>query len=156
MRYLYFGADSTFRGLNVSLSTPGAGAPNLAWEYWDGSRWADLESGFGFTDRTNHLTRSGSIYWTGDPSGWSQLSVDGDTDLFYVRAHLASGSYATFPTEKEIRTDILLFQYAADVAASAQTFVFGTPPEFDVTISSASNQSFVVGSPTPVFAARSP
>ena len=81
------------------------------------------------------------------------MSIDGDADLFYVRAHLeASGSYATFPTEKEIRTDILLFQYAGDVAASAQTFVFGAPPAFEVSISSASNQSFVVGTATPVSA----
>jgi outer membrane protein assembly factor BamB len=148
--YLYFGADSTFRGLNVSLSTPGAGAPDLAWEYWDGARWADLESGLGFTDETNHLTRNGSIHWSGDPFGWSELSVDGDVDLYYVRAHLGSGAYATFPTEKEIRTDILLFQYTKDISAAAQTFSFGVPPPFDVSISSASNQSFVVGTTTPV------
>lgn len=148
--YLYFGADSRFRGLNVTLSVPGSGATNLAWEYWNGSRWADLESGNGFTDETSHFTRNGSIYWSSDPPGWSEVAVDGDADLFYVRAHLASGSYVTVPLEREIRTDILLFQYAKDVTSAARTFAFAVPPAFDVSISSASNQSFTVGAATPV------
>ncbi len=148
--YLYFGADSPFRGLNATFSVAGAGTMNLAWEYWNGSRWADLESGTGFTDETNHFTRDGSIYWTSDPSGWSEVSVDGDADLFTVRAHLASGSYVTTPVEKEIRTDILLFQYAKDVTSAARTFSFGVPPAFDVSISSGVNQSFPVGTPIPV------
>jgi outer membrane protein assembly factor BamB len=148
--YLYFGADSRFRGLNVSLASPGNGSLDLAWEYWNGSRWADLESGTGFTDETVHLTRSGAIFWSLDPAGWSELSVDGDADLFYVRAHLRSGSYASYPREKEIRTDLLLFQYQKDVAAAAQTFTFQVPPAYDVSISSASNQTFPVGAATPL------
>ncbi len=148
--YLYFGADARFRGLNVSLANPGTGTLDLAWEYWNGSRWADLESGTGFTDETNHLTRNGALFWSLDPPGWSELSVDGDTDLFYVRAHLRSGAYASFPREKEIRTDILLFQYQKDIAAAAQTFSFDVPPAYDVSLSSASNQTFAVGAATPV------
>jgi outer membrane protein assembly factor BamB len=152
--YAYFGADSRFQGLNVALATPGAGAPRLAWEYWNGTRWTDLESGTGFTDETTDLTRDGAIYWTSDPPGWSELSVDGDADLYYVRAHLESGAaYSTLPREKEIRTDILLFQYAKDVDFSGATFAFGVPPSVDVSLSSTASQSFPVGTAVPVVAA---
>jgi outer membrane protein assembly factor BamB len=152
--YVYFAADSPFRGLNVTLAVPGAGTPRLAWEFWNGTRWADLESVAGFTDETLELTRDGAIYWSAEPSGWSEVAVDGDADLFYVRAHLESGgSYTTFPEEREIRTDILLFQYAKDVAFAGATFELGAPLGIDVTISSVVNQSFVVGEAVPVSAA---
>jgi len=129
-QYVYFGSDSKFRGLNVALATAGAWSTpgDLVWEYWNGAGWVDLESGFGFTDQTNHLTRSGTIYWTGDPFGWSPYSVNGGPDLYYLRAHLAvGGTYATFPMEGLIKTDILLFQYCGDITANAQTFAFGVP-----------------------------
>jgi outer membrane protein assembly factor BamB len=148
--YVYFGADSRFRGINVKLATPGSGAVDLAWEYWNGAGWADLESGVGFVDETSHLTRHGAIYWTADPFGWAEVSIDGDVDLYYVRARASSGSYSTFPVEQEMRTDILLFQYGADVAAASQIFAFGLPPAVDVSISSGANQTFPVGSAAPV------
>jgi hypothetical protein len=125
--YFYVGADSKFRGLNVAPSTPGAGTVDLRWEYWNGTSWADLESGFGFTDQTNHLKGPGTIYWTSDPTGWSLYSVNGGPDLYYVRASLASGLYTTTPVEGLIKTDILLFQYCSDVTAAAQTFELGVP-----------------------------
>jgi outer membrane protein assembly factor BamB len=151
--YLYFGADSRFRGINVKLATAGSGAVDLAWEYWNGAGWANLESGVGFIDETSHFTRHGSIYWTADPFGWSEVSIDGDLDLYYVRARMNSGSYATLPIEQQVKTDILLFQYCADVTTSSQTFAFGLPPAADVSISSATNQAFPVGAPTPAPAA---
>jgi outer membrane protein assembly factor BamB len=151
--YVYFGADSRFRGLNVSLQSPGSGSVDLVWQYWNGAGWADLESGVGFVDETSHFTRHGSIHWSADPFGWSEVSIDGDVDLYYVRARLGSGSYATFPVEKEIRTDILLFQYCEAVTAASQTFAFGLPPADDVSITSAFDQSFPVGATTPVVAA---
>jgi hypothetical protein len=115
--------------LNVVLATAGAGtSPNLQWQFWNGTAWANLESGFGFVDQTNNLTRTGTIYWTADPTGWSPYSVNGGPDLFYVRAHLASGDYsAQSPVERVVKTDILLFQYCGDITLDAQTFVF-TPP----------------------------
>jgi outer membrane protein assembly factor BamB len=145
-RYLYLGADSKFRGLNVALATPGIGATDLAWEYWNGAQWVGLESGFGFTDETSHLTRDGAIYWT-DPVNWSEYSVGGGPDLFYVRVHLASGSYVVAPVEAQIRTDILLFQYLADITTNAQTFSIAAPIGAPLTLSSFANQSFTVGSP---------
>ena len=124
-KYAYFGSDSPFRGLNVSLATLGVGTVDLAWEYWNGTAWTSLELP-GFTDGTNHLTRVGTIYWTSDPPGWTPYSVNGGPDLFYVRTHVASGSYTTDPVEARIKTDILLFQYCNDVTGT-QTFDF-TPP----------------------------
>jgi len=130
--YFYFGADSTFRGLNVALQTPGVWATtpgDLVWEYWNGSQWATLESGFGFTDETSAFTRNGTIYWTSDPAGWAPYSVNGGPDLYYVRVHLAAGvlSYSTQPQERLIKTDVLLFQYCHDITAAAQTFAFAVP-----------------------------
>ncbi len=126
-RYLFVGADSKFRGLNVALSTLGLGVVDLKWEFWNGTAWGDLETGFGFTDQTNHLTASGTIYWTGDPFGWSPYSLGGEPDLYYVRASMVSGAYTQTPFEGLIKTDILLFQYCSDVMADGETFLFGTP-----------------------------
>ncbi len=130
--YLYFGSDSPFRGLNVALQTPGVWTTtpgDLVWEFWNGTQWATLESGYGFTDQTIDFTRNGTVYWTGDPASWSPYSVNGGPDLYYVRLHLAAGvlTYATQPMERQIKTDILLFQYCQDIAAPAQSFAFSVP-----------------------------
>jgi hypothetical protein len=128
--YFYVGADSQFRGLNVGLTQAGAGvvANALLWEYWNGASWADLTTTPGFTDQTSSLTRSGAIYWTGDPATWSLYSVNGGPDLYYVRAHLPTGAaYTTAPIEGLIKTDIILFQYCGDVTAAAQVFHIAAP-----------------------------
>jgi hypothetical protein len=133
--YVLFGSDSTFHGLNVALQTPGTwagGTGDLVWEYWNGATgaWANLESVTGFTDGTASFTRDGSIYWTGDPTNWAPYSGNGGPDLYYVRVHLAAGvGYSTMPVEREIKTDILLFQYMGDITAAAQTFAFSVPTE---------------------------
>ncbi len=134
--YFYFGADSQFRGLNVALETPGVSvAANLKWEYWNGTGWADLASA-GLVDQTNQLTRDGTIYWTGDPSGWSSYTVNGDVELYYVRARLSSGNYSTKPVEAIVKTDILLFQYCGDIVLASQTFNFALPIPTAVELSS--------------------
>jgi len=139
-RYLYLGADSRFRGLNVALATPGQGvaAGALEWEYWNGTAWANLEAVAGFTDMTNSFTRwSGVVYWTADPATWSAYSVNGGPNLYYVRVHLATAStYTTPPQEAAIRTDILLFHYCGDVNQSTQTFSFVAPVPTAVTLRS--------------------
>jgi hypothetical protein len=134
--YLYFGSDSQFRGLNVALATPGQGtAPVLAWEYWNGTAWVALAIG---GDGTNNLTSpAGTIYWSDDPSNWSVYSVNGGPELYYVRAYLASGDYATdFPVEGIIKTDILLFQYCGDITLAAQTFDLDVPAPLSVKLAS--------------------
>jgi hypothetical protein len=126
-QYAYFGSDSKYRGLNVFLATNGAsgGSPSLQWQFWNGTSWVDLT----VTDETAAFTRSGTIYWTGDPFQWSPYSVNGGPDLYYVRAYMtnASATYTTAPVESVIETDILLFQYCADVTSDNQEFTFAAP-----------------------------
>jgi Peptidase family C25 len=129
--YLLLGSDSPFRGLNVVLSTAGAGvaAGAMLWEYWNGTTgaWANLKTVGGFTDQTNSFARNGTVFWTSDPPNWAPYSVNGGPDLYSVRAHLPAGSsYSTAPVESVIKTDIVLFQYCADVTTNSN-FVF-TPP----------------------------
>ena len=127
--YLYFGVDSKFRGLNADFAVPVSGPSDggMVWEYWNGGNWTSLELP-GFVDETRAFKEDGTIYWTADPPGWSPNSLGGGPELYFVRAHLATGeSYSVLPTEVVIKTDILLFQYCADVTAIDQTFVFGAP-----------------------------
>jgi len=147
-QYLYFGSDSKLRGLNVVLKTSGSGVAGDAidWEYWNGTRWADLEAGcpgscsFGFVDQTASFSRNGTVYWTSDPTGWAAYSLNGGPELFYLRAHLdpSSPGYGTRPRESRITTDILLFQYCGDVTAAGQTFAFSPPVPTAVRIQSFS------------------
>jgi uncharacterized repeat protein (TIGR01451 family) len=124
VQHLYLGTDSKFRGLNVALATAGSGSADLKWEYFNGSAWADLEAVGGFTDLTGSLTRDGAIFWDADPAGWSLTAPFGGwPSLYYVRASLSSGSYGTYPTESQIRTDILLFQYLGSLTAAGRRFV---------------------------------
>ncbi|MBU1110703.1 LamG domain-containing protein, partial [Patescibacteria group bacterium] len=125
--YVFFSADSMFSGVNVDLETAGAtgGTLNLDWEYWNGTAWASLESITGFTDGTSNLTQDGAVYWTANPTNWRKYSVNGSTDLYYIRASLnaSSGTYTTSPVENLIRTDMLILQYLANVASTDQTLV---------------------------------
>ncbi|HEX9189234.1 MAG TPA: hypothetical protein VGB87_19305 [Vicinamibacteria bacterium] len=124
VQHLYIGADAKFRGLNVALQQPGTGSPDLAWEYWDGTAWADLEAVPGFTDLTSSLTRDGSLFWTADPPAWAPTSVvAGGPSLYYLRASLSAGAtYGAFPVESRIATDVLLLQYLGSVTASGRRF----------------------------------
>ena len=136
-RYLYFGADSKFHGLNVSLATAGAGVADtdVAWQYWRGGSgaWVTLAP----TDGTRSFKQTGTVSWA-DPSGWSPMSVSGGPDLYYVRAQLvnASAGYGAVPVERQIKTDILLFQYCGDVTTAAATFAFAVPPTTEVKLQS--------------------
>ena len=86
--YLYLGADSRFRGLNVSLFSPGGGVSSgaLVWQYWRDNGagtegWADLEGVTGFNDGTQDFTKSGTVSWNADPADWKAYSVNGGPDL---------------------------------------------------------------------------
>ncbi|HUW21054.1 MAG TPA: LamG-like jellyroll fold domain-containing protein, partial [Candidatus Bathyarchaeia archaeon] len=125
--YLFLGADTMFAGVNVDLATNGAssGSLNLVWEYWNGTSWADLESISGFTDGSSNLTTDGAIYWDANPTNWRPYSVNGSTDLYYIRASLKddSGTYTTDPVENFIKTDILILQYLGNITSDNQTLV---------------------------------
>ena len=143
-RYLFVGSDSKFRGLNVSLLQAGAGvgASDLGWEYWSSAtgEWeAMATAGVGFTDGTNSLTKNGTLYWSPDPPNWAPFSINGGPDLYYLRAHITTGiTYSQQPIERQIRTDILLFQHCRDVTTAAQTFAFSVPPTTAVKLQSFS------------------
>ena len=124
---VYFATDAQFRGINVSLAVPGVGSADLQWQYWNGGSWANLEAVAGFTDQTSSFTADGTIFWTDDPASWSTTSVNGSPELYYVRAQLASGSYTTHPTERLLKTDILLFRYCGNLVQDTQQFDFAVP-----------------------------
>ena len=134
-QYLYFGADSEFRGLNIGLATPGQGTVDLQWQFWNGTAWADLEMVGGFGDTTNNLTKSGNVFWQ-DPPAWAPYSVNGGPDLYYVRAYQVSGAYTTDPVEGLVKTDILLLQYCGDISAAADEFSIAAPIPTAVTLQS--------------------
>jgi uncharacterized repeat protein (TIGR01451 family) len=137
--YLYLGADSKFRGVNVWLAAPGAGSNPLPdWQYWNGStgEWQALP---GLLDdnasTTIRFQSSGSVYWS-DPAGWAPYSVDGSPDLYYVRVRLLGGDYASaYPIVAMIKTDILLLQYDGDVAVPGQTLVLPPPSTSPLNVS---------------------
>jgi hypothetical protein len=125
--YLFLGADSMFSGVNFDFETEGVdSSADLNWQYWDGDEWASLESISGFTDGTSDFTDDGVIYWSANPTNWRKYSVNGSTDLYYIRAHLESGSYTTDPEENLIQTDILVLQYLDDIDTIDQTLFMGT------------------------------
>ncbi len=130
--YLFFGSDSMFSGLNIDLATLGttAGSLNLDWEYWNGTAWADLEAISGFTDGTSNLTQDGAVYWTNIPTNWRLYSVNGSTDLYYIRVSLnsSSGTYTASPVENTIWTDVLLVQLLSNISLQNQTFICPRSP----------------------------
>jgi hypothetical protein len=98
-------------------------APNLQWQFWNGAGWIDL-AGFGLTDETNDLTRSGTVYWTGDPFNWAPYSIRGGPGL-YLCSRPSRVGRLRIPDSVEslIKTDILLFQYCRDITDSGQEFI---------------------------------
>lgn len=119
--YLYVGGETKFEGLNSDLATVGSGSsPAIDWEYWNGTVWSALT----VTDTTsgaNDFTASGNFYFSA-PSDWAVYSINTSPELYFIRAHLESGTLTTVPVEKTIRSDVLTFQYLGDITAAAQTF----------------------------------
>ena len=92
---LYFELDDSPSG-GEQLGGPPPGAaeddlaqkgPRVVWEAWDGSRWADLLP----EDRTYGFTRSGYLSFN-PPRSLEKRSVF-DTEAFWLRARLETGSY---------------------------------------------------------------
>ncbi|MCH7952238.1 laminin G domain-containing protein, partial [Patescibacteria group bacterium] len=72
-------------------------------------------------------TTNGTFYFT-QPGNWFPYSVNGSTDLYYIRGQLESGSFTTDPVESFVKTDILLFQYLSDITSEDQTFILSAAP----------------------------
>lgn len=118
--YVWLGTDAPFGGVNMDLVTDGVGSSeDFDWEYWDGDSWAALT----VTEQDSgsaSFTADGNFYFT-PPADWFPYSVNGSTDLYYIRGHLEDGSYSTDPIENRIQTDILLIHYQDNIVDENQT-----------------------------------
>ena len=102
---VYFELDDSAVGGGTQLGGPPPGAaeedtalkgPRVVWEYWDGGRWADLLP----QDRTYGFTRSGYLTLAG-PRNFEKRSVF-DSEAFWLRARLESGSYDLPPVLRAV------------------------------------------------------
>jgi predicted phage baseplate assembly protein len=103
--HLYFELDDAAVGGGTQLGGPPPGAaeddlvvkgPRVVWELWDGNRWADLLP----QDFTTGFTRSGYLTFSG-PRNFQRRNVF-DTEAFWLRARLESGSYDLPPTLRAV------------------------------------------------------
>jgi predicted phage baseplate assembly protein len=103
--HLYFELDEAAAGGGTQLGGPAPGAtvddlvvkgPRVVWEFWDGARWADLLP----QDHTSGFTRSGYLAFAG-PRNLQKRSVF-ETEAFWLRARLESGSYDLPPTLRAV------------------------------------------------------
>lgn len=89
----YFGAQSPFRELTVTLSQAGIGVYTLAWEYWNGAAWTAIP---GVQDGTFGFTQTGTVSFT-IPGAWASSTVN-SIGAYYVRARVSAfTSIATQP-----------------------------------------------------------
>ena len=102
---VYFELDDAAVGGGQQLGGPAPGAaeddlvqkgPRVVWEYWDGNRWADLLP----QDMTDGFTRSGYLTF-GGPKNFELRNVF-DTNAFWLRARLESGSYDLPPVLRAV------------------------------------------------------
>ncbi|MEA3357740.1 MAG: LamG domain-containing protein, partial [Patescibacteria group bacterium] len=126
--YLFLGSDDKFTGINYHLATQGVDSSAVfTWQYWDGGSWASLTTTNEIAGSNNFTTSNGTFYWS-QPYDWAKYSVNGSTDLYYIRGHLESGSFTTDPIESFIKTDVLLVQYLGDISSNDQTFIITSDP----------------------------
>ena len=90
--------DEPLYGVEVDLSTLGAGTPVLAFEYHNGTAWVAFPS---LSDGTSGLTADGRITWS-KPADWSAVAVNAIT-AFYMRIRLVSGTFSTNPVGAALR-----------------------------------------------------
>ena len=102
---VYFELDDSAVGGGEQLGGPPPGAaeedaaqqgPRVVWEFWEGGRWADLLP----QDQTFGFTRSGYLTFSG-PRNLEKRNVF-DTEAFWLRARLESGSYDLPPVLRAV------------------------------------------------------
>ena len=116
----YFGHTSTFDGVNLRISTPGAGTWTIIWEYWDGDSWEALA---GVIDRTSGFIIGGAnptgISFT-KPGDWDTTTVNAQGPFYYVRARVSAyTSITTQPLGAQV--DILTGIFTAVRAVESST-----------------------------------
>lgn len=97
----YFGQDTIFSELDLTISQGGAGTWNIVWEYYDGSNWVALSN---VTDGTSdfQIANTNTVSWD-IPSDWTSTVVDGAEGYYFVRARLDTfTSISTQPLGEEV------------------------------------------------------
>ena len=65
--------------------------PKLAWEYFDGTTWVQIDAPDEFSDTTQSLTADGMVSFIA-PRGWQEATVEG-TKSAWLRARIVTGDY---------------------------------------------------------------
>ena len=81
----YFGAQTPFRELTITLSQAGDGVYTIAWEYWTGFAWTAVP---GLHDGTYAFSQDGSVAFT-PPAGWAVSSVN-SVAAYHLRARVSA------------------------------------------------------------------
>ena len=103
----YFGHDEQFTQMKLDISTAltQSAAPDIFWEYWNGSIWTALS---GLVDDTNTLETAGEnkISWT-LPGNWAVQTVNSQGPLYYVRFRVdAVGTITQVPVGRRASLDV--------------------------------------------------
>lgn len=128
---LYLGFHASTTGFSVDLATSGVGG-TLNWQYCSAviagecSAWTNLAVNSTVPGASN-FTASGMVYWPADNAGgWVASTVSGidnDPSLFYLKSQLNSGSFTTKPVERQIASNLLVFQYLGNITTDNNSFI---------------------------------
>jgi predicted phage baseplate assembly protein len=107
------------RAVTCGDAAGGPTAAVLAWEFWDGARWAPLNV---YRDATRALTRTGHVHVSG-PGAAARRSVRAgvEEEAFWLRARVASDGYEQAPQLEAV----LLNTVAATQAMTVRDEVVG-------------------------------
>ena len=103
----YFGHTEEFSQMKLAISTviTHSAAPDIFWEYFNGTIWVALS---GLVDDTNTLETAGEnkISWT-LPGNWATTTVNSQGPLFYVRLRVdAVGTITQTPVGRRASLDV--------------------------------------------------
>jgi hypothetical protein len=84
----YFGSSYPFNGLELRISTSGAGVWTITWEYYNGTAWVTIP---GVADATVGFTAAAGLYRVAfrAPGDWAAVAVNAVT-CFWVRARVSA------------------------------------------------------------------
>lgn len=99
---LYIGYSLPFDQINFTLIQVAQGSPAIAWEYWNGTGWADFVTSQyfdhggnaatnPFVDGTSGMTRDGRVSFY-PPSDWTRTTVNNSISKWWIRARISGGT----------------------------------------------------------------
>lgn len=98
--YIAIGFEYPFQAVQFDYAngSAGDGTGVLAWEYYNGSGWSALS---GLVDDTADFTTVAAdnlwVTWT-MPTNWATLTINGGSDLYYIRARITTIYSSTNPS----------------------------------------------------------